>query len=59
MKSKHDFLIHEIGTPLGIIRGRAELLLTSSSASTKKTAQIIVDQVDRISELINELKNEE
>jgi PAS domain S-box-containing protein len=50
-------LAHEIGTPIGVIRGRAELLLMDKSLS-EKTAQaidIIIRQADRISALISTL----
>src|ERR1022692_1355104 len=51
-------LAHEIGTPLGIIKGRAELLRTPSDQETiKKTADIIVGQIDRISKLVRSLLN--
>lgn len=52
-------LAHEIGTPLGIIRGRAEMLARqlNSNADAKNNADIIVSQIDRISALIRSLLN--
>ncbi len=51
-------LAHEIGTPIGIIRGRAELLKTqSSSPEVKTTSDTIVGQIDRISKLVKSLLN--
>jgi PAS domain S-box-containing protein len=49
-------LAHEIGTPLGVIRGRAEFLsLKATEPSLKKYADVIVSQIDRISKLIRSL----
>jgi PAS domain S-box-containing protein len=49
-------LAHEIGTPLGVIRGRAELLsIYVQDETTKNTLQIIITQIDRISKLIESL----
>lgn len=49
-------LAHEIGTPLGVIRGRAEMLKMSLAGSKQeKTIDIIVAQIDRISRLIKSL----
>jgi PAS domain S-box-containing protein len=50
---------HEIGTPLGIIRGRAEMLYmaTPDDSSGKKWLDTIIKQIDRISSLINTLLN--
>jgi two-component system, NtrC family, sensor kinase len=52
-------LAHEIGTPIGVIRGRAELLKTQNADkdTIKKTADIIVGQIDRISKLVKSLLN--
>ncbi|MDZ4678585.1 MAG: ATP-binding protein [Oligoflexia bacterium] len=56
-------LAHEIGTPLGIIRGRSEMLAkqlsgeVTDSAPLKSSADIIVSQIDRISKLIKSLLN--
>jgi PAS domain S-box-containing protein len=52
-------LAHEIGTPLGVIRGRAEYL-TSDPAQTpqaRRFLDVIVHQADRISKLVNSLLN--
>jgi PAS domain S-box-containing protein len=50
-------LAHEIGTPLGIMRGRAELLSLQKSLepSSRQNAEIIIQQIDRISDLIKSL----
>jgi two-component system, cell cycle sensor histidine kinase and response regulator CckA len=50
-------LAHEIGTPLGVIRGRAELLGRQAKDKTemKDNAGIIVTQIDRIATLIRSL----
>ncbi|MFP5518743.1 MAG: PAS domain S-box protein [Bdellovibrionia bacterium] len=50
-------LAHEVGTPLGIMRGRAEMLGFDSQASesAKASAQIIIQQIDRVSHLIRNL----
>ena len=52
-------LAHEIGTPLGVIRGRAEYLafLSGSDERLKSGLEIIVTQIDRISRLIYSLLN--
>lgn len=52
-------LAHEIGTPLGVIRGRAEYLamLNQSSEVTVKSLEVIISQIDRISKLIFSLLN--
>lgn len=50
-------LAHEIGTPLGVIRGRAEYLLHSRPESPKTTEglEVIVNQIDRISRIVRML----
>ena len=50
-------LAHEIGTPLGVIRGRAEFLLTSkpAPAKTENGLRIIVSQIERISRIVRML----
>lgn len=49
-------IAHEIGNPLGVIRGRAELLQNESlSALAKKGVDVILKQTDRISHLIQSL----
>lgn len=51
-------LAHEIGTPLGVMRGRAELItMHPDIESTGRNAQIILDQIDRVSKLIRALLN--
>lgn len=52
-------LAHEIGTPLGVIRGRAELLGMKSGSDpiVKENVDIIVNQIDRVSKLIRSLLN--
>lgn len=50
-------LAHEIGTPLGIMRGRAEMMsmMTQLPDSAVQNSQIIIQQIDRISHLIQNL----
>lgn len=50
-------LAHEIGTPLGVIRGRAELLAfqLKGEEEKKKNVDVIVAQIDRVSGLIRSL----
>lgn len=52
-------LAHEIGTPLGVIRGRAEYLAiqTQDEPTIKKNVNVIVSQIDRVSHLIRALLN--
>ncbi len=52
-------LAHEIGTPLGVIRGRAEYMetLVKGSPEIKKNVDIVISQIDRISKLIHSLLN--
>ena len=52
-------MAHEIGTPLGVIRGRAEVLLMKRSGdeALKRDLGIIISQVDRISTLMKALLN--
>lgn len=52
-------LAHEIGTPLGIIKGRAELLKSQNktNASLINSLDIVVTQIDRVSKLIRNLLN--
>jgi len=48
-------LAHEIGTPLGIIRVRAETLLESLPADEGRNLSSILGQIDRISTTIRQL----
>lgn len=49
-------IAHEVKNPLGGIRGAAELLgLAAKNDRSKKTAELIVNEVDRISGLVDEL----
>lgn len=49
-------LAHEIGTPLGVVRGRAEFLLSRlESTDAKRDLEVITHQIDRISNLIQTL----
>ncbi len=50
-------LAHEIGNPLGVIRGRAELLASQVRGNelAEKNSQVILGQIDRISNLIQSL----
>lgn len=52
-------LAHEIGTPLGVIRGRAEYLSMQlqGDEAVKKNVDIIISQIDRVSRLIHSLLN--
>ncbi|MGK5085397.1 ATP-binding protein [Bdellovibrionota bacterium FG-1] len=52
-------LAHEIGTPLGVIRGRAEYLgmQASENPSVQKNVAVIISQIDRVSKLIRSLLN--
>lgn len=52
-------LAHEIGTPLGVIRGRAEYLelQVKDDVNIKKNIDIIISQIDRVSKLIHSLLN--
>ncbi len=49
-------LAHEIGTPMNVILGRAESLAEKTSEpATKKSLQIIISQVERITRLMHQL----
>jgi two-component system, NtrC family, sensor kinase len=50
-------LAHEIGTPLGVIRGRAEHLLRSDPDARKlaQGLEIIINQIDRITRIVRML----
>jgi len=52
-------LAHEIGTPLGIIRGRAELLVNGNASAdeVKENMSLVITQIDRISALVKSLLN--
>lgn len=52
-------LAHEIGTPLGVIRGRAELLMSQIPVGSpeRRSVDIIIAQIDRVSKLIRSLLN--
>lgn len=52
-------LAHEIGTPLGVVRGRAEYLLADAPEGTpaRRSLETIVSQIDRVSKLIYSLLN--
>ena len=52
-------MAHEIGTPLGVIRGRAEVLLLRNKGNEilGRDLGIIIGQVDRISKLMKSLLN--
>ncbi|HVK60176.1 MAG TPA: response regulator, partial [Bdellovibrionales bacterium] len=45
-------LAHEIGTPLGVIRGRAEMLERVVPDDAKKNVGIMIAQIDRITKLM-------
>ena len=48
---------HEIGTPLGVIRGRAENLILTGKGGSSRDLQVVIEQVDRISGLMRSLLN--
>lgn len=50
-------LAHEIGTPLGIMRGRAEMMtmIPNIPQTINSGSQIIIQQIDRITHLIQNL----
>lgn len=50
-------IAHEVGTPLGVMRGRAELLVQRLGPGHPQgeSARVIVDEIDRISRTIREL----
>jgi two-component system, NtrC family, sensor kinase len=50
-------LAHEIGTPMGVIRTRAELLLrgTQTIEKMRESLQIIIGQIERISAIVRML----
>jgi len=49
-------IAHEVGTPLGIIRGRAEILLERAGAGPESAdLGMIVSQIDRITGIIRQL----
>ncbi|MBM7112301.1 two-component system sensor histidine kinase NtrB [Archangium primigenium] len=50
-------IAHEIGTPLGVVRGRAEYVAGKLGAGHPQAAgvQVIVEQIDRVSRTIREL----
>lgn len=50
-------IAHEIGTPLGVVRGRTEMLATKLGAAhgEAKTTRVILDEIDRISRTIRQL----
>lgn len=50
-------LAHEIGTPMGVIRGRAELLSQGehTTAKTREGLLVIISQIDRISRIVRVL----
>ncbi|HZO83462.1 MAG TPA: HAMP domain-containing sensor histidine kinase [Candidatus Binataceae bacterium] len=52
-------LAHEIGTPMGVIRARAEYLLHSKPPAPKarEGLEIIINQIDRITRIVRMLLN--
>ena len=52
-------MAHEIGTPLGVIRGRAEVLMIRNPTheAIQKDLKIIIEQSDRIARLMRSLLN--
>lgn len=50
-------LAHEIGTPMSVIRGHAELLESAVEEGSRARLQIIVEQIDRIANIMQGLLN--
>lgn len=52
-------LAHEIGTPLGVMRGRAELVnqFKDQPNLVEKNCLIIIEQIDRVANLVKSLLN--
>jgi two-component system sensor histidine kinase HydH len=50
-------IAHEIGTPLGVVRGRAEYILqkVEAESSNARGLNVIIEQIDRVSRIIQEL----
>jgi signal transduction histidine kinase len=50
-------IAHEIGTPLGVVRGRAEYLLGKLGAQHPQApgVSVIIDQIDRVSRTLRQL----
>lgn len=48
-------LAHEIGTPLGVIRGRAEMVAKNAEPKLRGTMELMITQIDRISKLVKSL----
>lgn len=48
-------LAHEIGTPLGVIRGRAEMVAKNADPKLRGTMELMITQIDRISKLVKSL----
>ncbi len=49
-------MAHEIGTPMNVILGRAEQLMRKTQeGATKKSLEVIVAQVERITKIMNQL----
>jgi PAS domain S-box-containing protein len=49
-------MAHEIGTPMNVILGRAEQLIRrTQEETTKKSLEVIVAQVERITKIMNQL----
>jgi PAS domain S-box-containing protein len=46
-------LAHEIGTPLGVIRGRAEMIELRAPDDIKQNMGLIISQIDRITKLMH------
>lgn len=50
-------IAHEVGTPLGVVRGRTEMLAAKLGAAhpESRTTKVILEEIDRISRTIQEL----
>lgn len=50
-------IAHEIGTPLGVVRGRAELIQRKleTESTHQRGLEVIIEQIDRVSRTIQEL----
>jgi signal transduction histidine kinase len=50
-------LAHEIGTPMSVIRGHAELLESAVEEGSRARVQTIIEQIDRIANIMQGLLN--
>jgi two-component system, NtrC family, sensor kinase len=52
-------IAHELGTPLNVVSARAKMIVTSQTtdAEIKENAEIIIDQTNRMTDIISQLLN--